>query len=244
MQQVDQRFLVDFNDRFIEFLARSESGYDVTLTDKVVIREIFKENVYQITEGDIDDTKVVIDLGGNIGAFSIYMAAMGAEKVIAYDPDSYNFEILTQNIQINNMQDVIFPIKKGVLDNPGQVEILNGQGATFVQGVKVLTDAAHQAVIDSNPTKETIEVVSLEQVYKENSVIYSDVLKVDIEGSEYKVFEGASPDTINKARYITMEFHPTTSDIFGNLISKLSLTHNIHIIGKYNVGGQIYAKRY
>lgn len=244
MQKIDLHFLVDYEGDWIDFVGRSETGYDVTITDKIVIREIFKENVYQVFESDIDDTKTVIDLGGNIGAFSIYMAFMGAEKIVTYEPDTFNFDVLTQNIQANNLEHVITACKQGVLDNPGKVEIYNGQGGTFVQGLKVLNNAAQEFVMNNKPTVETVDVVSLEQVYKDNGVVYADILKVDVEGSEYKIFEAASPDYINKARYITMEFHAASAETFGKLIAKLSLTHNTHIIGRHDTGGQIYAKRY
>ena len=244
MQNVVDRLLeVSFGDKWYEFQTRTKAGYDVTVTDKIVIREIFNDNVYQVVDGDLEDTGVVVDIGGNIGAFSIYSAALGAKKVYTFEPDSLNWDILLENIKNNELEKVIHPIKLGVSDKEAEVEFVNGQGASFIRGVKEIpTPEARKKVKEANG--EVIKTISLEQVFADNKIANCDILKIDCEGSEFDIIEGASPEIIAKAKYITMEFHITDEVTFGKMIAKLSLTHNIHIIGKYNMGGQIYAKRY
>ena len=60
-------------------------GRDDSKTDAVVVREIWCENVYEVFDGDLSDTGIVVDLGANIGAFTLYAAALGAKKVIAVE---------------------------------------------------------------------------------------------------------------------------------------------------------------
>lgn len=243
MNEPDRVLEVNFNDKWYDFQTRTEAGYDVTVTDKIVVREIFVDNVYQVERGDLEDTGVVIDIGGNVGAFSIYCAALGAKRVLAYEPDSFNYPVLQHNINVNGFDKIIEPIKLGVSDIAHEVDFLNGQGASFIVGVKNLpTPEAKKHVADA--PKETIKTISLASVFADNGVPNCDILKVDCEGSEYDIFEGATPEILAKCKYITMEFHITDPVTFGKMISKLTLTHNIHIIGKYNLGGQIYAKRY
>lgn len=242
---VDRLLEVDYNGKWYEFVTRIEPGYDVTVTDKIVIREIFVDNVYQVVEGDLDDTGIVIDIGGNIGAFSMYAAALGAKKVLTYEPDNFNWPILKANIERNGMGDIITPYKNGVLDKGKTVKLVNGQGASFVEGEKTIPTPEAQRIVDEgNVPSQDIVCISLASVFADNKVSSCDLLKMDVEGSEYRIFEGATPEIIAKARYITMEFHATSAEEFGLLISKLSMTHNIHIIGKHDLGGQIYAKRY
>lgn len=239
---MDRVIEVAHKGKWFEFLTRTESGYDVTVTDKIVIKEMFLLNVYQVFEGDFSDSGAVVDVGGNIGAFSIYAAALGAKKVYAFEPDSLNFEMLQQNIANNDLGAVIRPRKVGIAKGPGSVKLYQGQGASFVDGVKGLTPEA-QRRLDTAPT-EIVSTISLARAFSDADIHECDVLKVDCEGSEYNIFEAAKPTLLKKCKYITMEFHPANEVTFGKMIAKLSLTHNIHIIGRHDVGGQIYAKRY
>ena len=43
--------------------------------------------------------KKVLDLGANIGAFSVYAALCEAKEVVAYEPDPINFQVLKENTQ-------------------------------------------------------------------------------------------------------------------------------------------------
>lgn len=224
------------------FNARSETGYDVTVTDEIVVREIFIENVYQVGPGDLADTGVVMDIGGNIGAFSIYCAALGAKKVHAFEPDSLNRAMLVSNIAENALGSVITVHPVGVSRDGAPARLVQGQGASFLEGVKGLTPAAARQA--KRATREDVETVTLAAAYELAGVANCDILKVDCEGSEYGIFEGATPEIIAKARYITMEFHPADEVTFGRLVAKLTLTHNIHIIGRHDLGGQLYARLY
>ncbi len=38
------------------------------------------ENVYEVFDGDLNDTHVVVDIGSNISGFSIYAVSLGAKK--------------------------------------------------------------------------------------------------------------------------------------------------------------------
>ncbi|WP_438979919.1 FkbM family methyltransferase [Polynucleobacter sp.] len=243
-ENVDRIITTYYESKPVDFVTRSKAGYDVTVTDKIVIGEIFGENVYQIEDGMFEDTGICIDIGGNVGAFSIYAIMRGAKKAYAFEPDTQNYNILLENIKINDLKGKVVPIKKGILDREDTVKLYNGQGASFVKGNKTPTPEAQRILDTGDIPDEQIEVISLKEAYKQIEHVYCDVLKIDCEGSEYKIIEGADKDTINKARFITMEFHSTDEVTFGKMIAKLSLTHNIHIIGKYDVGGQIYAHRY
>lgn len=226
------------------FETREDRGYDDTVSDHIVMWEMFVENVYQLKHDHFNDTKTAIDIGANIGAFSIFAVAMGAERVIAYEPDSENYPQLQKNLDLNNMLDKVETHQLGVLDKGGHHKLFHGQGASFVNGIKNLTARA-QANLDSGKiTDETIEVISLASVFADNKIANVDVMKIDVEGSEYKIIEGTTPEILAKAKFITIEFHSTEASTFGAMIAKLSLTHNLHIIGHYDIGGNIYGDRY
>lgn len=201
-----------------------------------VLREIFVENVYQVHDGDMADTGIVVDIGGNIGAFDIFAAALGAKAVHTYEPDSLNWAVLVENIGTNGLDAVIHPHHLGVSDTEREAELVQGQGGSYIVG--------GGRPPGSPSDTETARLVSLAAVFADNGIANCDVLKLDCEGSEYDIIRGAPSDVLAKARYITMEFHTTGETTFGRMIAKLTLTHNVHIIGRYNMGGQIYARLY
>ncbi|MDZ4181150.1 MAG: FkbM family methyltransferase [Coriobacteriia bacterium] len=240
---MDRVLKIPFGGGWLEFATRTGAGSDLTVTDEIVIREIFVENVYQVEAADMADTGAVVDIGGNVGAFSIFAAALGAKAVYAYEPNAESYGVLVENIARNGMAGVIRPLNTGVSDTEKDVEMVGSQGAAFVVGTKPVTDPAMKARLEAMP-KEGVHVVSLGSVFAGNGIGTCDILKIDCEGSEYDIIAGAPVDVLAKARYITMEFHSTDVRTFGGMVAKLTQTHNIHIIGRHDMGGQIYARLY
>ena len=202
--------------------------------DKDVLWEMFGENIYRLDEARLGENKVVLDIGANIGAFSIKAAAMvEGVHVIAVEPEPNNLRLLTANIKRNNMKDLI-KVYALAVSAPGisMMEITDGAGSS------VATPSLNVA-INTISLKNLIVGIERDYGYKE-----FDFLKVDVEGSEYDIFHLASPDLINKFKYIALEFHPISIEYFGHLVATLTRTHTVDIIGSYEKGGNIYANRY
>ena len=227
---MDTTLEVYCNDKWYSFAVRSENPDNPDATDKDIVHEIFGENVYDVNEGDFDDTGIAIDIGGNFGAFTVYAAAMGAKRVYTHEPNSENWDRLMFTLIQDLGDTIVFTSRAGVGAVPGYARLTNQQGESHVTTDD--TDA------------EDITIIPLEVVFADNGISNCDVLKIDCEGSEYDIIAGASPEILAKARYITMEFHATDAIKFGEMIAKLTLTHNVHIIGRYDTGGQIYARLY
>lgn len=215
------------------FNVRSDSD-----SDMLVIREIWCENVYEVFDGDLSDTGIVIDVGANIGSFSLFAAKLGAKKVIAVEPEPHNVEILRSNVaeNKNNVPDCeIIVDTHGVAGKNGIGYIDNNHG-----------DSRVSDIVSHNSQKEyggkvRIEIVTLDQLFKSHGLEYIDVLKIDIEGLEGEVILAASESTLNLCRYITMEYDQYSKNL-GAIVEKLSRTHQIKYVGSN--GGMLFAKRY
>lgn len=203
-------------------------------SDAVVVREIFCENVYEVFDGDFTDTGIVVDVGANIGAFSLYAASLGAKKVIAVEPESHNLELLEQNINDHKAvtPDCEFIIeRRGINDGTFETGyISDNHGDSTVEYADEYKDG-----------REQISMVSLDELFRIHRLEYIDVLKLDIEGHEGNVILGASERTMNLCRYITMEYDEDANDL-GAIVEKISKTHQIKFVGAH--GGMLFAKRY
>jgi len=141
--------------------------------------------------------------------------------------------MLVKNISKNKLGH-IEPVKQAVMRESGKILLIDN-GPSSV---------ATKEEIPGYLEYEEVEAVTLEQVFEDNKIMECDILKIDTEGSEYGIIEGAKIETLKKIRRIVMEFHKTEPEMLGALIAKLTLGFKVETLGCYNWGGQIYAERY
>lgn len=209
-------------------------------SDMVVVREIWSENVYEVFDGDLADTGIVVDIGANIGAFTLYAAKLGAKKVIAVEPEPQNLELLRMNIADNKAHsDCEFIVdQRGIGGYIGTALINHKHGDSSIV-------YEHSADANTPAGKEefttTIRTTTLDGLFKDHSLEFVDVLKIDIEGREGELLLAASKATLNLCRYITLEYDQHANDL-GAIVEKLSETHQIKYVGAN--GGMLFGKKY
>ena len=131
-------------------------------------------------EKQIQATKnsIFIDIGANIGYYSLMAAKFGAKKVLAVEPSPDLFKRLEENIALNNFGDTIHPIEVGLGDKEG----------TFDLNICSQSEGGSSMVGDTPADKTVkIKVMTLKKVIEELKLTKIDVLKIDIEGMEDRV---------------------------------------------------------
>lgn len=197
-------------------------------TDGVVVREIFCENVYEVLPGDVKDTGVVIDIGANIGAFSVYAAGLSDKvKVYAFEPQATNYALLETNIDRNKMAKQIQAFRMAVGDRNGSISMTDEGGGSSVSG-------------DGD-----IPMIELKDIWGlVDKLEFVDVLKIDVEGYEGNIILSAPKSTLNLIRFITLEYDNRSPHTVGQLVDKLSETHQVKVVGSAKDGGTLFAHRY
>jgi FkbM family methyltransferase len=116
--------------------------------------------------------KVFVDVGANLGHYTIRMAKR-CEKVIAFEPNPENRRKLLKNIELNR------------LDNVTVLPYACGE-ERYRSRITMEDSGSH--IVDSVSEKETVEidVVQLDEVVDEG-----DIVKIDVEGYEWNVIQGA-----------------------------------------------------
>lgn len=216
--------------------------------DLQVIDEVFGHNVYRVEKSDFSQNKkIVIDLGANIGAFSVKAALLGAEKVYAYEPNPKNIKYIEQNALRNNFENVIVPVEMAVAVAKEEVEFYDKSGDTKIK-LNDLYESDYSKELTAGEFEGaetfTAKTISLEEIFIENEIEEVEVMKVDIEWAEYLIFNRQNDDLMKKIKYITLEFHGTSQETFGRMVAMLTRTHSVNIIGSYERGGFIYGRRY
>lgn len=146
-----------------------------------------------VLEKMVSQGNTVIDIGANQGEYSLWAARkVGRQgKVISFEPMDQIFEAFEENISLNpSYSNVFFPIKKGLSDTPGKLQLYGKPGDN--EGVNTMFPTSSHSVLIQEITLSTLdkelEGLGVEKV---------DFIKLDVEGAELQVLKGAKT-TIQK----------------------------------------------
>lgn len=123
---------------------------------------------------------VVVDVGANIGTHTVFFSQKvgSAGRVFAFEPQRMTFEMLCANLVLNGLLNVA-PIQNGVSDQQGEimVPVLNPAVAQNFAALK----------IEGHATGDLVKVQPLDALELKRC----DLIKIDVEGMELKVLQGA-----------------------------------------------------
>lgn len=167
-------------------------------SDFHMFHRIFLRDEYR-TRGQLRDLECVVDLGANVGIFSVFASRL-SERVLSFEPLPMNYEHLQRNVAARPN---ITALRMAVSGEPGVLRIyrpaskkLSGTPSAFREGNTLLSDKFDEA-----------PATTLDRVFEEHKVERCDLLKIDIEGSEYEVLHAASNVTLARIRRIHGEYH-------------------------------------
>jgi FkbM family methyltransferase len=213
-------------------------GYDHT--DHDVLCELWQRNDYGVR--DKEDINVVVDIGGNIGAFSLLICRLYPQsRVITYEPEPENYEVFTENIRRLDHRHQIEPHNEAVWSSMGEVVISpGGSGGRGAGGGNFAHLGMTVHVCDGDPdspssicynaqcrgTPMSVPSVTLDSILV--TLPQVDILKIDAEGAEHEMLAKTDIDNV---RYLVLEFH----DVRGpgsqeRLWNKLIETHDMKIL--------------
>ena len=144
-------------------------------------------NDFRIIKNNVKNGDNVVDLGANIGYFTLILAKLVGPtgKVFAFEPDPRNLALLKKNVEYNNYKNVII-VPKAVSNVNDKCTLYTGQ-KTFGQN-KIYkpkkTKTQKFIPIDS-------ETVRLDDFFKTNGLLDKiSFIKMDVEGAEFLALSG------------------------------------------------------
>lgn len=167
-------------------------------SDAFVLREVVNRKVYEkCSAPGKGDT--VIDIGAGIGTFTVRASSLVGEEgsVISIEPNPENYKLLLKNIKANRLQNVI-SINEACTN-------YNGTAKLFIPGDTLLSSLVHNR---NHPSYVFCKVERLDSLIRRLGIGKVDFLKIDVEGSELEVLEGALETLSSNQLRITLEVHP------------------------------------
>ena len=146
------------------------------------------------------DNLIFWDIGANIGLYSIYNVIKNKNSVsISFEPSSSNLRVLTRNISINRLEDNIKVFPLPLTNKVNQFQIMNE--SDFVEGGSLNSFGEKfnfEGEIFENKMNYQIYGTSINYLIENNILEIPDYIKIDVDGIEHFILEGASKYLENK----------------------------------------------
>jgi len=149
-----------------------------------------KEPCIDLISQFIPPDGVVLDIGANYGQFAAYASKIVGRngKVYCFEPLTYPFMVLKHMVCLRNLKQVVM-IKSAVSDHSGTALIATPIYKRW-KPKHALSYIA--AVKENNAIHEKVNLLRLDEFCDVNPIKQIDFIKCDVEGSEFKVFSGAT----------------------------------------------------
>jgi FkbM family methyltransferase len=156
---------------------------------------------------------VLVDVGANVGMYSIWAAATRGTRVFAFEPEAQNYALLNRNIQANGLGGLIKAFCAGLSDQSGLTELylseLRAGGSNHSVGAAL--DFKHEPMRAAY--QQGCVALKLDDLVASGAVPQPNHIKIDVDGFEPKVVAGAAAVVKNPSlRSILIETNPQLDD--------------------------------
>lgn len=180
------------------------------------ITEVYEPDLWLRILSAVQPGDVFLDVGAYVGLYAIAAAKRIGRTghVYAFEPDPENFNMLCRQISLNGLHGLVEARQAAVGDDDGTVSFASGR-------------SVESHIVSKGEDGVPVQACRLDSVCPDFKV---NIIKIDVEGFEEKVLQGAErllSDEQRKPRVMFIEVHPynwhlcgTTSDSLINRLTK------------------------
>ncbi len=176
---------------------------------------------------------ILFDVGANLGNYALYSKNINsAISIHCFEPVNSTFSKLVENLKHLN-----------VITNNQALSNTSGIAKIFVYSDLCESNSIdHHPHLDSNfqSKEETISVITLDDYCKKHQITYISFLKIDVEGHEVQVLEGAKENILNKTiNVIQFEYNKLWKNTQNKLEDAFNLLNSNYDIYRLTPWGKI-----
>ena len=141
----------------------------------------------------------LLDVGANVGTYSIYAAVIRGAQVFAFEPESQNYALLCRNIHANNQNGRITAWCAALSDEERfdrlHLSDFKGGGSCHAFG-----EARDPHLREKTfPFTQGCFATTLDHLVAKGTLPVPTAIKIDVDGFEHKVIKGAAATLTNPA---------------------------------------------
>lgn len=193
--------------------------FELDLSDHVEERifwEDYDRHILSWWADEMAPDSVFLDVGANVGLYSLVAAARGA-TVVAFEPNPRTRARLEANIRLNHFERRITVRPEALSDAIGTATLFDD----VMEGQRE-ANAGVASLSNKNAAGRSIEVrtSTLDAIVKELRLPRVDWIKMDIQGAEYPALKGGS-DTLASRPRLLLELEPEVAKNMGWCVEDL-----------------------
>jgi len=164
-----------------------------------LVFEVFADRCYRGHFKGIENG-VIVDIGANIGAFTLdYASSSNKAHIHAYEPNPPTNKTLRYNIDSNGLTERVTVYDEAVGRECALFQLWTNVPSLIATGYGSIPPASEAISIN-------VPMIDLNEVVRRAGGSI-DLLKVDAEGAEVDILEGATLITLDSIKNIVLEYH-------------------------------------
>jgi FkbM family methyltransferase len=173
------------------------------------------------------DRPIVVDVGANVGKYSDLVRRFNADATIyAFEPHPETFKGLARAAEAGRYT----AINKACSDLSGKALLFDHEAEPEGTEHASLVAAVIEDVHDARAASVEVDVTTIDEFVKERSIDRIHLLKIDVEGHEKKVLEGAA-ESIRGGMVDLIHFEFTEA----SMVSRVFLKDFLHLLPDYDL---------
>jgi FkbM family methyltransferase len=199
---------------------RLRTGQVATLreqTDLIIFWMVFARRHYPVRSSD----RVIIDVGANIGLFTLYAARQAPQAgIIAIEPFPDTCRALLDLVDRNCLRDRVTVLDCAVAgaSGTGMMDSAAGIPSQYRRIYSATTstlNVRHRGPAGLLETADGVPVraKTLSEVMDSANISSADLVKMNIHGSEYEVLMSMAPNSMRRCKQIAVQYHELPAEM-------------------------------
>ncbi len=177
-------------------------------TDGSALNDVWLEESYDPNHFGIpfdwNGCRTVVDVGANIGTFTLYAAHRSPQaRIVSVEPEPSNVSMLKRNVEANRLQGRVSVVEAGIAEREGAMTFHVAHKNSGGHSLYAYTANSHPI---------TVRTVTLRRVLEEQGTDRCDYLKLDCEGGEYEGLYSLTPEQLRNITFMAIEYHYFSED--------------------------------
>ena len=140
----------------------------------------------------IPDGACLLDIGANVGMYSVYAGVLRKARVFAFEPEAQNYAVLCGNIRLNGLSDRVIAWSAALSDETKFDRIylsdgdIGGSCHTFGAALNANLEPAR------HPFTQGCFATTVDVLVAGGAIEMPQFIKIDVDGLEHKIIKGAA----------------------------------------------------